>query len=58
MNETVYYIVNGRRYSFRQLHIECGVLRGYCTRLKAWASLFDTYFHVDSGPVFKAAKMG
>lgn len=47
MNSEAIYEVNGREYTFVKVHIEDGYLRGYSSKRRKWAWLFDSYFQFD-----------
>ena len=55
---SVVYEVYGRRYRFERLRLDGGVLRGYCSKLRDWGTLFKTYIHLDSGQILPALKVG
>lgn len=53
------YDIYGHTYTFTNVHMEAGVLRGWYARRKKWAWLFDTYIQIDGDmPVPAVAKHG
>ena len=57
MESEAVYEVNGREYTFIKIHMDGGYLRGYSTRRKKWAWLFDGYFQFDGEAIVVGKKV-
>ena len=54
---TMVYEINGRRYTFADVHHESGYLRGYCKMRKKWGWLFDNYIQLDGEDITFATRI-
>lgn len=52
--KVVTYLINGRSFRFIKVHMEGGMLRGYCPIRKKHAWLEDLYVQFDDEPLVLA----
>lgn len=39
--DTMVFVINGRKYTIEQIHVEAGLRRGYCKKRKKWVWIMD-----------------
>ena len=53
----VSYIINGRKYTFVNIHMDGGVEYGYCKRIRKWGWLFPNFIQFEDGDVQLAERL-